>query len=293
MYFQPVVTLPGGKVSACEALGRGRFQDLPESPVELFALAEASGPEAQAELSRLFRRKAVELVKDRPEPPKLFVNTHYVELRAAGAARVARGAALVRAERRPRAGDPRAGARRDRLHHEAAQEAAGDQRRPRLRRLRGGAGAALRAGRGSARLPEVRPPLRDGPRERSRVARSGWSPRWWPPRASCASRRSPRASRRPRRPRLACGRASRSRRATTSRSRCRSSSCSRSSALKKPGTDAAAATPKTDIGLDSTVAERIIGMLENAPDTPPAGATRWRGSPGSRGPRSTRRSCSC
>ena len=36
MVFQPVVTLPGGKVSACEALGRGRFQDLPESPVELF-----------------------------------------------------------------------------------------------------------------------------------------------------------------------------------------------------------------------------------------------------------------
>ncbi|MFI4943088.1 MAG: EAL domain-containing protein [Burkholderiales bacterium] len=80
MYFQPVVTLPGGKVLACEALGRGRFQDLPESPVELFALAEASGPEAQAELSRLFRRKAVELVKDRKEPPLLFVNTHPEEL---------------------------------------------------------------------------------------------------------------------------------------------------------------------------------------------------------------------
>jgi EAL domain-containing protein (putative c-di-GMP-specific phosphodiesterase class I) len=84
MVFQPVVTLPGGKVSACEALGRGRFQDLPESPVELFALAEASGPEAQAELSRLFRRKAVELVKDRPEPPRLFVNTHPVELERPG-----------------------------------------------------------------------------------------------------------------------------------------------------------------------------------------------------------------
>ena len=80
MHFQPVVTLPGGKVSACEALGRGRFEGLPESPVELFALAEASGPEAQAELSRLFRRKAVELVKDLPEPPKLFVNTHEEEL---------------------------------------------------------------------------------------------------------------------------------------------------------------------------------------------------------------------
>ena len=84
MYFQPVVTLPGGKVSACEALGRGRLEGLPESPVELFALAEASGPEAQAELSRLFRRKAVELVKDRREPPRLFVNTHPVELERPG-----------------------------------------------------------------------------------------------------------------------------------------------------------------------------------------------------------------
>jgi EAL domain-containing protein (putative c-di-GMP-specific phosphodiesterase class I) len=84
MHFQPVVTLPGGKIKACEALGRGRLEGLPESPVELFLLAEASGPEAQAELSRLFRRKAVELVKDRPEPPLLFVNTHPVELERPG-----------------------------------------------------------------------------------------------------------------------------------------------------------------------------------------------------------------
>jgi EAL domain-containing protein (putative c-di-GMP-specific phosphodiesterase class I) len=84
MHFQPVVTLPGGKIKACEALGRGRLEGLPENPVKLFALAEASGPEAQAELSRLFRRKAVELVKDRPEPPLLFVNTHPVELERPG-----------------------------------------------------------------------------------------------------------------------------------------------------------------------------------------------------------------
>ena len=82
MFFQPMVTLPGAKVTACEALGRGRFPDpdVPESPVELFDLAETLGPDVQAELSRLFRRKAVELVKDRPEPPRLFVNTHPVEL---------------------------------------------------------------------------------------------------------------------------------------------------------------------------------------------------------------------
>jgi EAL domain-containing protein (putative c-di-GMP-specific phosphodiesterase class I) len=84
MFFQPIVTLPGAKVVACEALGRGRFPDLPESPVELFDLAGALGPDVQAELSRLFRRKAVELVRDRPEPPLLFVNTHPVELERPG-----------------------------------------------------------------------------------------------------------------------------------------------------------------------------------------------------------------
>jgi EAL domain-containing protein (putative c-di-GMP-specific phosphodiesterase class I) len=52
--------------------------------VELFDLAGALGPEVQAELSRLFRRKAVELVKDRPEPTMLFVNTHPVELERPG-----------------------------------------------------------------------------------------------------------------------------------------------------------------------------------------------------------------
>ena len=84
MHFQPIVTLPGARVAAYEALGRGRFPDLPESPVELFDLAGALGPETQAELSRLFRRKAVELVKGMPEPPMLFVNTHPVELERPG-----------------------------------------------------------------------------------------------------------------------------------------------------------------------------------------------------------------
>ena len=84
MHFQPIVTLPGARVMAYEALGRGRFPDLPESPVELFDLAGALGPDVQAELSRLFRRKAVELVKSMPEPPMLVVNTHPVELERPG-----------------------------------------------------------------------------------------------------------------------------------------------------------------------------------------------------------------
>ncbi len=84
MFFQPIVTLPMARVAAYEALGRGRLEGLPESPVELFDLAGALGPEAQAELSRLFRRKAVELVRDRPEPPLLFLNTHPIELERPG-----------------------------------------------------------------------------------------------------------------------------------------------------------------------------------------------------------------
>ena len=84
MLFQPIVTLPSARVAAYEALGRGRMPGLPESPVELFDIAGQLGPDAQAELSRLFRRKAVELVRDRPEPPVLFLNTHPVELETPG-----------------------------------------------------------------------------------------------------------------------------------------------------------------------------------------------------------------
>jgi len=82
MFFQPIVTLPTARVAAYEALGRGTMPGLPESPVELFDLAAALGPAAQAELSRLFRRRAVALVRHRPEPPLLFLNTHPAELEA-------------------------------------------------------------------------------------------------------------------------------------------------------------------------------------------------------------------
>jgi EAL domain-containing protein (putative c-di-GMP-specific phosphodiesterase class I) len=84
MAYQPIVTLPGSKAIAYEALGRGRLEGLPESPIELFDLAGDLGPGAQAELSRLFRRRAVELVLDRPEPPALFLNTHPVEFEMPG-----------------------------------------------------------------------------------------------------------------------------------------------------------------------------------------------------------------
>jgi EAL domain-containing protein (putative c-di-GMP-specific phosphodiesterase class I) len=84
MLFQPILLAPGSQVAAYEALGRGRHPELPQSPVELFDIAGALGPEVQCRLSQLFRRTAVELVMERPEPPQLFLNTHPVELERPG-----------------------------------------------------------------------------------------------------------------------------------------------------------------------------------------------------------------
>ena len=84
MVFQPIVQLATRRPAAYEALGRGRHPRLPESPVELFEIAGTLGPDAQAQLSRLFRRRAVELVRERPDPPALFLNTHPVELERPG-----------------------------------------------------------------------------------------------------------------------------------------------------------------------------------------------------------------
>jgi EAL domain-containing protein (putative c-di-GMP-specific phosphodiesterase class I) len=82
--FQPIVDTPSRRVVACEALGRGRHPDLPENPVQLFEIAGEIGPEAQAELSRVFRQRAVEMVKGRENPPLLFLNTHPAELELPG-----------------------------------------------------------------------------------------------------------------------------------------------------------------------------------------------------------------
>jgi len=79
-WLQPIVHLPSGRTAAYEALGRGRHPLLPEGVVRLFETAGQVGPEAQTELSRLFRRTAVEQARDRVEPPVLFLNTHPGEL---------------------------------------------------------------------------------------------------------------------------------------------------------------------------------------------------------------------
>jgi EAL domain-containing protein (putative c-di-GMP-specific phosphodiesterase class I) len=84
MVFQPIVDMPSRHPLACEALGRGRHPGLPESPVELFEIAGEVGPELQVELSRLFRQRAVEMIRGQPQPPLLFLNTHPVELELPG-----------------------------------------------------------------------------------------------------------------------------------------------------------------------------------------------------------------
>jgi EAL domain-containing protein (putative c-di-GMP-specific phosphodiesterase class I) len=80
--FQPIVLLSRGTVAAYEALGRGRHEHLPEGPLELLRIAESIGKEA--ELSRLFRRRAVELAAQRADLPTIFLNTHPSELSQRG-----------------------------------------------------------------------------------------------------------------------------------------------------------------------------------------------------------------
>jgi len=80
--FQPIVLLSRGTVAAYEALGRGCHPGLPEGPLELLKIAESIGKEA--ELSRLFRKKAVELAAPRTDLPTIFLNTHPVELARPG-----------------------------------------------------------------------------------------------------------------------------------------------------------------------------------------------------------------
>jgi EAL domain-containing protein (putative c-di-GMP-specific phosphodiesterase class I) len=76
--FQPIVSLPAINVIGYEALGRGRHPRLPEAPLELFEVAKGVG--AQAELSQIFREKALELVLGRSRFPALFLNVHAAEL---------------------------------------------------------------------------------------------------------------------------------------------------------------------------------------------------------------------
>jgi len=83
MVFQPIIDLSRNRVEAYEALGRGRHPQLDEGPLELLRVAESIN--AEAELSRLFRRMAVELIMQRTDLPAtfrsrtIFLNTHKAE----------------------------------------------------------------------------------------------------------------------------------------------------------------------------------------------------------------------
>ena len=77
--FQPIVSLPGAAVEAYEVLGRGTHPELPSNPKDLFRIAETV--DRAAELSRLFRRRTVELLAAAgADLPLLFLNTHPSEL---------------------------------------------------------------------------------------------------------------------------------------------------------------------------------------------------------------------
>ena len=76
--FQPIVSLPSGTLAGYEALGRGRHPRLPEEPLALFKIAAGMG--AEADLSQVFREKALELVERNGRFPALFLNVHPAEL---------------------------------------------------------------------------------------------------------------------------------------------------------------------------------------------------------------------
>jgi EAL domain-containing protein (putative c-di-GMP-specific phosphodiesterase class I) len=79
-FFQPILGLADMQVAAYESLGRGRHRELPESPLELFAIASTMG--AEIALSQLFRKKAAAAAQSRVAFPPLFLNIHPIELHA-------------------------------------------------------------------------------------------------------------------------------------------------------------------------------------------------------------------
>lgn len=77
--LEPIARLADGNTVAAEALARGTSPDLPQSPVELFALAAEAG--LAAELSRLCRTRAAALAREVLAPDHvLFLNTHPDEI---------------------------------------------------------------------------------------------------------------------------------------------------------------------------------------------------------------------
>lgn len=77
---QLVLWQPGVSIGH-ELLGRGAFLGLPESPIELFAIAEHLGLEIP--LSQLFRRVGLAESRRLEQRGTLFINMHPAEIRLA------------------------------------------------------------------------------------------------------------------------------------------------------------------------------------------------------------------
>ncbi len=80
--FQPIVRLSDGALFGHELLGRGAFEGLPESPLELFNIAEHLGLEVA--LSQLFRRVGVAESRRLKNRGMLFINMHPSEIELSG-----------------------------------------------------------------------------------------------------------------------------------------------------------------------------------------------------------------
>ena len=77
-HYQPLYSFSDMTKAGYEILGRIFDKDLPSNPAELLDLAETLG--CGSELSSLFREVGVEMVKDLPEFPLLFVNSSKFEI---------------------------------------------------------------------------------------------------------------------------------------------------------------------------------------------------------------------
>ncbi|MBK1642583.1 hypothetical protein CKO12_11990 [Chromatium okenii] len=76
--WQPIVDFHTRQVLAYEVLGRGAHLALPQSPLQLFQLAEKLNKEV--ELSQAFRRCGAKAAARRGKPVRLFMNSHPQEM---------------------------------------------------------------------------------------------------------------------------------------------------------------------------------------------------------------------
>jgi EAL domain-containing protein (putative c-di-GMP-specific phosphodiesterase class I) len=91
--FQPIVDLRTREVMGFEALGRGTHEKLSPNPIYLFNVAAQSG--LATDLSRLFRRVAVQEASCLPPGAQLFLNLHPAELRDGGLLETLEGVATA------------------------------------------------------------------------------------------------------------------------------------------------------------------------------------------------------